>query len=106
MTKPVDSQKVVIFTKDAKHEPYAPDLDLLGASSGGVVTVGALRESVGNFMPGLGAIIDDVKTKAKAAGLEEISVALGVNAKGAIGFLGTGAEAGGSATLTLKFKVA
>ena len=28
-----------------------------------------------------------------------------INAKGAVGFLGTGAEAGGSATLTLKFSV-
>jgi hypothetical protein len=70
-----------------------------------VTTVGALRESINSFMPGLGAIIDDVKEKALAAGLKEVSVALGVNAKGTIGFLGTGTELGGTASTTLKFEI-
>jgi hypothetical protein len=56
-------------------------------------------------MPGLGAIIADVKGNAAALGLSEVSVELGVNAKGTVGFLGTGAELGGNSTLTLKFKI-
>jgi hypothetical protein len=106
MTDTLDSQQVVIFTKEVKHQPYEPGLDLLGDSSGGVATVGALRASLESFMPALGVIIADVKEKTKAAGLEEVSVALGVNAKGTVGFLGTGAEMGGTASLTLKFKIA
>ena len=35
----------------------------------------------------------------------EVTVALGVNATGKIGFLGTGAQMGGTASLTLTFKV-
>jgi hypothetical protein len=105
MTDALDSEQVVIFTKETKLQPYAPGLDLLGDSSGGVVTVGALRTSIDRFMPALGVIIADVKAKAAEVGLEEVSVALGVNAKGTIGFLGTGAEMGGTASLTLKFKI-
>ena len=105
MTNELDSQEVVIFTKEAKPQPYSPGLDLLGGSPGGVTTVGALRSSLDSFMPALGVIIADVKAKAAEAGLEEVSIALGVNAKGTVGFLGTGAEMGGTASLTLKFKI-
>jgi hypothetical protein len=98
----IDDAKVVIFASDSKGEH---DFDLLGDSPGGVTTVGALRNSLGEFMPGLGAIIAEVKDKAADMGLTEVSVALGVNAKGTVGFLGTGAEIGGNSTLTLKFKI-
>jgi hypothetical protein len=53
----------------------------------------------------LEGIIESLKATAKDSGLTEVTVAVGLNAKGAVGFLGTGAEAGGSATLTLKFSV-
>jgi hypothetical protein len=98
----IDDTKVVIFSSDSKGDH---DFDLLGDSPGGVTTVGALRSSLGEFLPGLGAIIADVKSNAAALGLSEVSVALGVNAKGKVGFLGTGAELGGNSTLTLKFKI-
>jgi hypothetical protein len=98
----IDDTKVVIFSKDSNGDR---DFDLLGDSPGGVTTVGALRKSLGEFMPGLGAIMEDVKAKAVDMGLNEVSVALGVNAKGKVGFLGTGAELGGTSTLTLKFKI-
>ena len=58
--------------------------------------MGALRASLGDFMPALGAMLEDVKAKAKDMGLQEVSIALGINAKGKVGFLGTGAEAGGT----------
>ena len=104
MTADVDSRQVVIFSSDGERKPYDDELDLLGGSPGGLTTVGTLRKSIGEFMPGLGAILEDVKAKARGQGLTQVSVALGVNAKGTVGFLGTGAEAGGTASLTLKFK--
>ena len=36
--------------------------------------------------------------------LKSFEVAVGVNAKGEVGFLGTGVEVGADATLTLKFE--
>lgn len=104
MVEARDEQEVLIFT-GGKGSLIGRDLDILGGTGGGVVTVGALRASVKEFMPALGAVMNDVKEAAVALGLEEVSVSLGINAKGAIGFLGTGSELGGEATLTLKFKV-
>jgi hypothetical protein len=98
----IDDTAIVIFSSDSRG---GRELDLLGDSPGGVTTVGALRRNLGELLPGLGAIIADVKDKGAAAGLSEVSVALGVNAKGTVGFLGTGTELGGDATLTLKFTV-
>jgi hypothetical protein len=104
MNGDVNSQQVIVFTRETAQE--APGgLESLGGSSGGVTTVGALRESIDALLPGLDAIISDIKAKAAAAGLEDVTVALGINAKGRIGFLGTGSEIGGTASLTLKFKV-
>ncbi len=104
MVKSLDEQKVLIFT-GGKASLKDRGLDMLGGTAGGVATVGALRASVQEFMPALGAVMDDVKKAAIGLGLEEVSVSLGINAKGAIGFLGTGSELGANASLTLKFKV-
>jgi hypothetical protein len=104
MNANINDQEVVIFSRDAERMPYGKGADLLGDSPGGVTTVGRLRKSFGDLMPGLGAIIEDAKAQAAGLGLREVSVALGVNAKGTVGFLGTGAEAGGTASLKLVFK--
>ena len=40
-----------------------------------------------------------------AIGLKEVSIAVTVNGRRPVGSLGTGAEVGGGATLTLKFEV-
>ena len=69
------------------------------------VTVAKLRASVDEVAPAITAIVDNMKEKAKAKGLTEITLALGINGKGTVGFLGTGAEIGGSATITLKFSL-
>lgn len=98
----IDDTEVVIFSSDSKDNV---DFDVLGDSPGGITTVGALRSSLGEFMPGLGAIIAEVKGRSATMGLSEVTVALGVNTKGTVGFLGTGAELGGNSTLTLKFKI-
>jgi hypothetical protein len=104
MNADIDSQKVVIFSSETKRTPSSKGADLLGDTPGGVVTVGTLRKSVAELMPGLGAIIEDLKGKAGALGLKEVSVALSVNAKGTVGFLGTGTEIGGTASMRLQFK--
>lgn len=96
----IDDSKVVIFSSVAKG---GHAFDLLGDPP--VATVGALRKSLSEFMPALGAIMEDVKKKAVNMGLTEVSVELGINAKGTVGFLGTGAELGGNSTLSLKFEI-
>jgi hypothetical protein len=52
-------------------------------------------------------VVRDLLPSLSAAGqygLGEVEVAVGINGKGQVGFLGTGAEVGGTATLTLKFQ--
>jgi hypothetical protein len=104
MSEAIDEHKVLVFT-GGEVSATGNDWDLLGDTPGGVTTVGALRLSVREFMPGLGAVMNDVKETAVALGLQEVEVALGINAKGKIGFLGTGSEVGGDASLKLKFKI-
>ena len=105
MVKFIDERKVLIFTGGEASIAAGRDLDLLGDTPGGVTTVAVLRASVQEFMPALGAIMKELKQAAVGHGLEEVSVSLGINAKGKIGFLGTGSELGGDASLSLKFKV-
>ena len=51
------------------------------------------------------AVVDSEPDKlAGGMGLKSVSVAVGINGKGQVGFLGTGVEVGGSATLTLLFE--
>jgi hypothetical protein len=104
MVEAINQQKVLIFT-GGKATAKREDLDLLGGSPGGVATVGALRESLQEILPVLGALMTDIKEAAIKQRLEEVSVSLGINGKGKIGFLGTGSEVGGEASLTLKFKI-
>ena len=73
MVKSLDEQKVLIFT-GGKASLKDRGLDMLGGTAGGVATVGALRASVQEFMPALGAVMDDVKKAAIGLGLEEVSV--------------------------------
>jgi hypothetical protein len=103
MSQSVDSQEVIVFTPGSTPDPT--EADLLGDSPGGVTTIGKLRESLSTLLPGLNTIIADAKDAAAASGLQEVSVALGISAKGSIGFLGTGTEVSGTASITLKFKV-
>ena len=105
MNEPIDKQAVIIFTPGVEHGPYSADADLLGDSPGGVTTIGTLRDNLSTLLPGLSTIITDIKEKAVSSGLQEVSLALGISAKGSIGFLGTGSEVSGTASITLKFNV-
>lgn len=64
-----------------------------------------LRKNLEAFVLTLGDILPKAENQTPGMGLKTVSVAVGVNGKGQVGFLGTGAEIGGSATLTLTFEV-
>jgi hypothetical protein len=55
-------------------------------------------------MASLHEILSAADKPAEGIRLKSVSVAIGINGKGQFGFLGTGAEIGGSATLTLNFE--
>jgi hypothetical protein len=66
--------------------------------------VDELRKNLEDFMAKFSDILPAVETPAKGLGLKSVSVALGIDGKGHVGFLGTGVEVGASATLTLTFE--
>jgi hypothetical protein len=66
--------------------------------------VDTIRKNLGDFLACLDQILPDGDTPKKGYGLDSFEVAVSIDAKGQVGFLGTGAEVGGSATLTLSFK--
>ena len=57
-----------------------------------------------DFMESFKDILPAAEKPATGLGLKTVSVALGIDGKGKVGFLGTGVEVGGSATLTLTFE--
>lgn len=93
-----DDQKIVIFTKNAD------EFELLGEKNKVELPVADLRRNLDEFMGALKDILPAAEKPAVGLGLKTISVALGINGKGQVGFLGTGVEVGGSATLTLTFE--
>lgn len=98
------SDKVFIFSSE--HTDPSNDVSLMGDKAPlGSVDLAVLKSRLEDMRPALIGVVDSLKTSVKDKGLTEVTVAIGINAKGAVGFLGTGAEAGGSATLTLKFNV-
>lgn len=79
---------------------------LLGDSrkvSATTVSVETIRLNLSNFVGSLDQIIPDLKPREDGFKLDSFDVAVGVNGKGEVGFLGTGVEIGATATLTLKF---
>ncbi|QPF86586.1 hypothetical protein IC762_10025 [Bradyrhizobium genosp. L] len=91
------ADKVIIFTKNAD------EFELLGEKSKVELPVDDLRRNLEEFMSAFKDILPAAEKPAAGLGLKTISVALGINGKGQVGFLGTGVEVGGSATLTLTF---
>ena len=67
--------------------------------------VDELRNNLEDFMAKFSDILAAADKKpAKGLGLKSVSVALGVDGKGRVGFLGTGVYVGASASLTLTFE--
>ena len=62
------------------------------------------RKNLDEFMAALKDILPAAEKSKTGLGLKTVCVALGINGKGQVGFLETGTEVGGSATLTLTFE--
>src|ERR1043166_9722367 len=93
-----DDRKVIIFTKDKS------EFALLDEKRKVELPVDELRKNLEDFMASFKDILPAAEKPAKGLGLKTVAVALGINGKGQVGFLGTGVEVGGSATLTLTFE--
>jgi hypothetical protein len=81
----------------------ADDFGLLDEKRNVSLPVAELRKNLDDFMASLQEILPAAEKPASGMSLKSVSVAVGINGKGQVGFLGTGAEVGGSATLTLTF---
>lgn len=100
----MSDNSVLVFSSE--NSDPSKNLNLMGdGNSLSSVELGKLKKNVRDMQVSIDELIDEMKSSGKSKGLEEVTVAVSVNAKGAVGFLGTGAEAGASATFTLKFKV-
>jgi hypothetical protein len=93
-----DTPEVLLFTSSGS------DFDLLVEKRKVSLPVDELRKNLEDFMASLGEILPTADKTAAGIGLKSVSVAVGINGKGQVGFLGTGVELGGSATLTLTFE--
>jgi hypothetical protein len=95
---PDGSRKVLVFSNSGS------DFELLDEKRQVALPVGELRENIAEFMASLEELLPAADKTAAGMGLKSVSIAVGINGKGKVGFLGTGVEAGGSATLTLTFE--
>lgn len=100
----MSDDKVLIFSDD--YTDPAQDAGLLqDKSRAGWVDIATLKANLDDLRPALEGVIDSLKTSGKAKGLTEVTIAVGINASGTVGFLGTSGSVGGEASLTLKFSV-
>jgi hypothetical protein len=93
-----DNRTVIIFSKSDS------GFDLLDEKRKVELPVHELRKNLEEFMTSLQEILPAADKPATGLNLKSITVAVGINGKGQLGFLGTGVEVGGSATLTLTFQ--
>ena len=80
------------------------EVELLDEQRKSVLPVDMLSRNLAEFMSALQDILPAADKTASGMGLKSVAVAVGINGKGQVGFLGTGTEVGGSATLTLTFE--
>jgi hypothetical protein len=92
-----EQKKVLVFAGTG-------DLGLLDEKRKVALPVAELRKNLDDFVASLQDILPAAEKAASGIKLKSVSVAVGINGKGQVGFLGTGAEVGGSATLTLNFE--
>lgn len=95
-----DGREVLVFGKGDS----AGDFSLLDERRQVALPVDELRRNLDDFMLSLRDILPAADTMAAGMRMKSVSVAVGINGKGQVGFLGTGVEVGGSATLTLTFE--
>jgi hypothetical protein len=97
MPEAKQEKKVLVFTGSG-------EAGLLDEKRRVALPVSELRKNLDDFVASLQDILPTAEKSAGGIKLKSVSVAVGVNGKGQVGFLGTGAEVGGSATLTLNFE--
>jgi hypothetical protein len=95
------SNEIIVFTS---HPDPDNDFKLLDEGGGNALPVNTVKTNLQNFIDSLSALLPALNVSDLPYQLDEFTVAAGINGKGKVGFLGTGAEAGASATLSLKFK--
>src|SRR6478672_7581931 len=95
-----ESPKILVFSNVASGSNFG----LLDEKRQIALPVDELRNNLADFMAALQEILPAADKTAAGMGLKSINVSVGINGKGKFGFLGTGVEAGGSATLSLTFE--
>src|SRR5262245_59166861 len=95
---PDNTRRITVFTTDGI------GLESIDNNRKVELPVDELRKNLEDFMAAFGDILPAADKPTKGLDLKTVSVALGINGKGQVGFLGTGVEVGGSATLTLTFE--
>lgn len=63
-----------------------------------------LKKNLRDFTQSLSEMLPTMEEPRAGVGLKTLAVAVGINAKGQVGFLGTGVEVGGTATLTITYE--
>jgi hypothetical protein len=91
-------REVFLFTKADS------EFELLDEKRKVTLPVDELRKNLDDFIGSLRDILPIADSPTAGIGLKTVTVAVGINGKGQVGFLGTGVEIGGSATLTLTFE--
>ena len=97
MSSSVPPDTVVIFSKgDA--------FGLLeGGTRGTALPLDDLRRNLDAFTKSLQTLLPAVADAGGGFGLKTVEIAVGIDGKGHVGFLGTGVEVGAQATITLTF---
>lgn len=97
MPTPTSTDTVVVFSSgDA--------FGLLdGPSRGTALPTEELRKNLEAFTQSLKAVLPAVADAGSGFKLSEVEVAVGIDGKGHVGFLGTGVEVGAQATIKLTF---
>jgi hypothetical protein len=96
--------EVVVFSAPSASDDFEL-LDDRTSAGRSVLPVETIKVNLQVFMQSVRDILPSVSA-AGDYGLKTVSVAVGINGKGQVGFLGVGGEIGGTATLTLTFEAA
>jgi hypothetical protein len=91
------TETVVIFSKG---DAFAL---LDGGTRGTKLPVDELRKNLEAFISSLKTLLPSVTDAGGGFGLKSAEIAVGIDGKGHVGFLGTGVEVGAQATITLTF---
>ncbi len=95
---------MLVFAREVPEGAGFLDKDKGGRLLSYSLPVETIRSNLAEFLLELDAILPEQEEKKHGFGLDSFQVAVSINGKGQVGFLGTGGELGGSATLTLSFK--